>query len=122
MQINPEEALLLALKGDKIVLIKFIEKIGIFHIILDNEHLKRISSNSLEYLIENLLSIIENGEFIVLISSWFKKLFHSEFNLSHRIYENIIKTLNILIDNHKRYNLSTDQIGDLKYIISTIDK
>lgn len=68
------------------------------------------------------MSILENGEFIILISSWIKKLFLNEIKISEEISVKVINSLRILIENRKRYNLSIEQVVDFNNIISTIDK
>ena len=68
------------------------------------------------------MSILENGEFIILISSWIKKLFLNEIKISEEISVKVINSLRGLIENRKRYNLSIEQVVDFNNIISTIDK
>ena len=123
IQTNPEEALKNCFKGDSIKLIKFIEKLGNFYLKKEIENFYKISEEIQENLIENLLFLLEKGEFIIIITSWLKNLIKEKnTDFKQRTWERIKETLSVLSENQKKYNYPKDFQKEINEMLDSLEK
>ncbi len=123
IQTNPEEALKNCFKGDSIKLIKFIEKLGNFYLKKEIENFYKISEEIQENLIENLLFLLEKGEFIIIITSWLKNIIKEKnTDFKQRTWERIKETLSVLSENQKKYNYPKDFQKEINEMLDSLEK
>jgi hypothetical protein len=82
-----------------------------------------MSKESQENLIENLLYLLEKGEFIIIITSWLKNIIiEQNIKLKQRTWEVIKETFRFLSENQKKYNYSNEFQKEINEILYSIEK
>ena len=74
-------------------------------------------------MLDNLVFLLEKGEFIIIITSWFKNILSDlKIILKQRTYENIKESYILLKENKKKYKYSIDFQQEINEIIELIER
>lgn len=74
-------------------------------------------------MLDNLVFLLEKGEFIIIITSWFKNILSDlKIILKQRTYETIKESYILLKENKKKYKYSIDFQQEINEIIELIER